>query len=363
MNSSLNRVIATILCVAAIAAGCSSTQSDIASTSSTPAPSATVEPPATTETTTVTPTTPTTDENSGGSTVPDSAFATNRLSTIDANLEGALFGISTGLTRVERAERFPQLEADAGRQFDIGHVFHAWDQPIPTEADLQHIADGRILMISWNGTDTIEIQDGIHDEWIAEQAGAVRDLGEPVMMRWLWEMDGNRRREWVHSPEDFVAAWLQVRSIFNEVGATNAQFVWCPNEFLFWEGGDPDPWYPGDEHVDWLCADGYNWAETVDSPEWISFDEIFEDFVSWAAPRNKPIVIGETGAGEAEPGAKAEWLASLPGILRTELPEIDAVVYFDKDFTDFGHRDWRVDTSPETYDAWIEVSRDPWLNP
>ena len=176
-------------------------------------------------------------------------------------------------------------------------------------------------------------------------------------------MDGRRRIEWVHSPEDFVAAWLHVRSIFDEVGATNAEFVWCPNEAIFWEGNNPDPWYPGDDHVDWLCADGYNWATTVTSPEWITFDAIFEDFVEWSEPRNKPIVIGEWGTNEGEPGAKGDWLDQVGPILQNELPEIDAVVYFDKDFTSFDQPDWRVDTTDDAYDAWIRFAQDPWLNP
>ena len=285
------------------------------------------------------------------------------LTTIDADYEGALLGVSTGLSRAERGPRFRQLEQDIGRQLDIGHVFHAWDAAIPTEDDLMHLEDGRILMISWNGTDTIEIANGDHDQWITTQATSVRDLGEPVLLRWLWEMDGNRRRDWVHSGADYVAAWMHIRSIFDEVGADNAEFVWCPNEFLFWDGGDPEPWYPGDDNVDWLCADGYNWPASTADPEWITVDEIFGDFVAWAAPKNLPIMIGETGSNEAEPGAKADWLRDLPRLLETELPEIDAVVYFDKDFREFGHNDWRVDTSEETYDAWIEMSNDPWFAP
>lgn len=295
-------------------------------------------------------------------TADEPAASVNPLYTVDADLEGALLGISTGLSRAERAPRFRQLEADAGRQYDIGHVFHAWDKAIPTDDDLMHLDEDRLLMISWNGTDTREIAAGQHDDWIRQQAEAVRDLDDPLLLRWLWEMDGNRRRAWVHSGEDYVAAWKHIRAIFDEVGADNAQFVWCPNEFLFWDG-NPDEWYPGDDHVDWLCADGYNWAESVDAPEWVSLDEIFGDFVTWAAPRGKPIMIGETGAGEAEDGAKAAWLRELPRLLERELPEIDAVVYFDKDFTEFGHRDWRVDTSEQTYEAWIEISNDPWLNP
>ena len=287
------------------------------------------------------------------------------LDGITADLDGSLLGISTGLSRAERAPRFRSLEDEAGRQFDIGHVFHAWDRAIPTEDDLMHLEDGRILMISWNGTDTIEIQDGLHDDWIRTQASSVRDLEETVMLRWLWEMDGNRRRDWVHSGEDYVAAWNHVRSIFDEVGADNAEFVWCPNEFLFWDGGDPEPWYPGDDNVDWLCADGYNWETSVDAPEWISFDRIFEDFHEWAAPRGLPIVIGETGSNEAagNPQGKADWLRSLPGILENDLPEVDAVVYFDKDFTSFDQPNWLLDTTPESLEAWNDIANDPYFNP
>ena len=294
-----------------------------------------------------------------------SQYPPSPLSQVSADLDGALLGISTGLTRAERAPRFESLEQAAGRQFDIGHVFHAWDDAIPTEDDLMHLEDGRILMISWNGTDTIEIQNGVHDDWIRTQATSVAALEEPVMLRWLWEMDANRRREWVHSGEDFVGAWNHIRTIFTEVGADNAQFVWCPNEFLFWDGGDPTPWYPGDDNVDWLCADGYNWQDSVDHPEWIAFDDIFGDFIDWAEPRGLPIVIGETGSNEAldDPEGKADWLRSLPEILESELPAIDAVVYFDKDFTFQDHPDWRLDTTGASFAAWNDVANGPYFNP
>jgi hypothetical protein len=282
---------------------------------------------------------------------------------VDTDLEGALLGISTGLSKAERAPRFRAVENDADRRYDIGHVFHAWDKAIPTVDDLMHLDEDRILMISWNGTDTREIASGQHDEWIRSQAAAVRDLEEPLLLRWLWEMDGNRRRTWVHSGPDYVTAWLHVRNLFDEVGADNAQFVWCPNESLFADGGDPDAWYPGDDKVDWLCADGYNWGTSIDSLEWLAMDIIFADFIEWAAPHNLPIMIGETGAAEAELGAKAAWLREIPEILRSELSDVDAIVYFDKDFTGAGHQDWRVDTSDETYAAWLEISADPWLNP
>jgi hypothetical protein len=350
-------LLVAALCVGLAACGGSGPES-AATTTEAPATTTSAPAPAAVETTTSAAETP--DDAEPPPVNSDDPWATT---VPDADFEGALLGFSTGLSNAERAPRFRQIIEDAGRDYDIGHVFHRWDLPIPTADDLMHLEDGRLLMISWNGTDTRQIAAGDHDQWIRTQAEAVRDLDRRVLLRWLWEMDGNRRRDWVYSGPDYVAAWNHIRGIFDEVGATNAEFVWCPNEFLFWDGGDPEPWYPGDDNVDWLCADGYNWPNTTQSPEWVDFVDIFGDFYAWAAEKDLPIMIGETGVGEAEPGAKAEWIRSVPRLLESEMPEIDAVVWFDKDFTSFGHNDWRVDTSPDAYDAWIEISNDPYLNP
>ncbi|MEZ5281900.1 MAG: hypothetical protein R2770_15685 [Acidimicrobiales bacterium] len=341
-----------LLALAVLLAACSGSDDEALGDPTSTSETRSTLPESTSSTSSVAATTPSSDAGSAIATPP----IAERLRT------GALLGMSTGLTRAERQPRWAELEELAGRTYDIGHVFHSWDTPIPTEDDLMHLADGRVLMISWNGTDTREIAAGAHDDWIRSQAQAVRDLGEPVMLRWLWEMDGQRRRDWVHSGADYVAAWNHVRDLFATVGADNAEFVWCPNEALFWNGGDPMPWYPGDDQVDWLCADGYNWGTSSTAADWLSFDQIFGDFYRWAAPRGLPIIIGETGVGEAEPEAKAQWLRALPDMLRTQFPEIDAVVYFDKDFTFQGHRDWRVDTSASSLEAWLAISADPWFN-
>ena len=76
-------------------------------------------------------------------------------------------------------------------------------------------------------------------------------------------------------------------------------------------------------------------------------------------------MIGETGSNEAlnDPAAKADWLRSLPSILEQDLPAVDAVVYFDKDFRFQSHPNWMLDTSEESFAAWNEIANDPYLNP
>ena len=275
---------------------------------------------------------------------------------------GALLGLSTGLSRSERAPRFRSIEEASGRTYDIGHVFHAWDMAIPTSDDLMHISDNRLLMISWNGTDTIEIAAGDHDDWIRTQARATRDLGVRVLFRWLWEMDGRRRTEVVHSGPDYVAAWNHVRTSSPKRERRTPSSSGARTSSSSGTTATPSPGIRATRTSTGSVPTATTGGPHEDGDNWTDLVDIFGDFYAWAEPKGKPIVIGETGSGEAEPGAKAAWFRQIPETLRTELPEIDAVVYFDKDFRDFGFIDWRVDTSEDAYAAWLEISGDPWLN-
>lgn len=49
---------------------------------------------------------------------------------------------------------------------------------------------------------------------------------------------------------------------------------------------------PGDDYVDWVCVDGYNWGNT-DGGSWQSFADVFKDIYPKVASKNKPILIGE----------------------------------------------------------------------
>ena len=59
------------------------------------------------------------------------------------------------------------------------------------------------------------------------------------------------------SGRDFVAAWDHIRAIFAAVGVKNAAWVWCPTANGFNPDGRAAAFYPGDNKVDWICADAY----------------------------------------------------------------------------------------------------------
>ena len=66
--------------------------------------------------------------------------------------------------------------------------------------------------------------------------------------------------------EDFKAAFRKFVEVFRAEGATNVSFAWTMTHWAF-EVGDSRPsdrrraaiWYPGDDVVDFIAGDPYNW--------------------------------------------------------------------------------------------------------
>jgi beta-mannanase len=155
-----------------------------------------------------------------------------------------------------------------------------------------------------------------------------------------------------------VAAWRRVRERFDEVGAHNAIWVWCP--YVHERGSERfEPYYPGHDVVDVVGLDGYNWGRRRWWHRWRSFDAVFAD--SYAALRqlapDTPIVLPEIGCAEVG-GDKAAWMRdAMLHAIPERYPGIEAVIWFDH------HRpenpDWRIESSPAALAAWREIVADP----
>jgi hypothetical protein len=275
---------------------------------------------------------------------------------------GALFGAHlqapSGDMDAEKQD-VAGLEAALGRGLDIDHNFYPWEDEFPTWREAWDLENGRIPMISWNGSLTLGIAAGLQDNLIAERADAVRALGKTVLIRWMWEMDGNRKQGDSVVPQSYVLAWRHIHDMFRSRGATNVEWVWCPNASAFEPGADGPKYYPGDGYVDWICADGYNWSPGQPNAKWRGFSEIYSDFYAWGAPHGKPMMVGEFGVQERGPGEKAAWLADARQTVKTQFPSIGAVVYFDAN----REYDWRVDSSDSALAAFRDWARDPYFNP
>jgi endoglucanase len=151
--------------------------------------------------------------------------------------------------------------------------------------------------------------------------------------------------------------WKHIHDIFVNEGATNVRWLWCPNE-------DDDPpsvpyesYYPGDEYVDYLCYDSYNWGTTQSYTTWKTPTETFgPTYNALTKVFNKPIIIGETGCAE-QGGDKAVWIrdAFLTDIPQ-KFPRIIGVLVFSNNQDG---SNWSVNTSEASLNVFKEVMKSP----
>jgi len=261
-------------------------------------------------------------------------------------------GIETDDTRVAAVTSF---ERQVGRELDIVHTYHTWTDEFPSDSDIYFARRGSVLLLSWAGADTRMITSGSHDSLIRERARAIKALGVPVFLQWRWEMDRPNLQASVWSPADFIAAWKHMRGIFAEAGADNVAWVWCPTAFGF-SKDRAQPFYPGDAHVEWLCANaavgsGHRPLKKVLSP-----------FLKWARGHPKPIMIGEFSAPEGAPGERAAWLHEA-GVMAKEKAQVKALVYFDSD-SEQDEPDWSFSLrgSPSSLTAFGRLLKDPFFD-
>jgi Glycosyl hydrolase family 26 len=281
---------------------------------------------------------------------------------VPAPEHGAYFGSysppESDWSKRGQKNEYSTLEAAIGRTLNMANAYYQWDDIFPSWREPWHLREGRIPMISWAGFDTEIINTGSQDAIIRGRANGVEALGEPVFLRWLWEMNGAWTQPSTRDPSAFQDAWRRIHGIFRATGATNAAFVWCPTAWG-WRDGTAVQYYPGDAYVDWICADGYNFAPGKPGSVWRSFSWIFGPFYDWAAPKGKPIIIGEYGAQERNPGEKESWIAATRNTLKNEFPAIKGVMYYDRNKL----YDWRVDTSPQAFRAFRRMALDPYFLP
>jgi hypothetical protein len=102
-------------------------------------------------------------------------------------------------------------------------------------------------------------------------------------------------------------------------------------------------YYPGDEYVDIVGINGFNFGKP-----WRSFDDLFGDALVRLKQYNKPIYILSTATAEGE--QKADWIYDFGEKLVLH-PEVVGWVWFNI----YKERDWRVNSDPASLEAFKEI--------
>jgi beta-mannanase len=261
------------------------------------------------------------------------------------------------------------LEQKIGRRFQILHFYTGFNQEFEQferETLRQVTETEQELLISWapgvkSGQLYQEIAGGSLDPYLHRWARSLKKTGRPVFLRFSYEMNMTNMAWFAGgkngSAADFISAWRHLHDIFKQEGVKNVQWVWCPHA----DTQSPNytnamAYYPGDAYVDWIGLDGYYWGGPV-GHEKEAFDRIFRTLYDQARNHQKPMMIAEIG-GSGEPLTALNWHKATLDKLTEEYPDIQALVYFNADFSAKGERDWRLTRHEET----LERLR-PYLNP
>lgn len=217
----------------------------------------------------------------------------------------------------------------------------------------------------WGEENKIKLDNIINGEWdtyIEKWAKSAKLYGKPVLVRWGHEFNiekypwgvGNNGRD----PIKYITAYKHVHDIFNKVGAANVKWIWCFNNYP-----NPDEeWnnyelaYPGENYVDWIGIDGYNWGTTQTWSGWQSFKDLFRDQIRETSKKHptKPVMIAEFGCAE-EGGDKAAWVKEIPAALKVSMKQVKSIVLFDIK----KECDWRSTSCKKTEDAYKAILKDP----
>lgn len=249
-----------------------------------------------------------------------------------------------------------------GKRLDVLTFYDAfaWAKPLPTALLDAAAAAGCTPQLTWEPWDpgagmhqsaytAAEIAGGRYDGYVSSWAEQAAAYDRPFLLRFAHEMNG----DWYPwsvgapggAPQDYVAAFRRVRRIFNDAGARQVEWVWCPNAVIGAHTEAISQSYPGDEFVDIVGVDGYNFGD-LPGHQWTEPAELFGDtlaLVAQLAP-GKPVWINEVGCGD-QGGDKVRWISDFVGWLVTT--DVRGLVWFEVDGRP-DKPDWRLTSSAAT---------------
>jgi len=241
-----------------------------------------------------------------------------------------------------------QFEETVGRKMDIISWFADWSS-VPGADEHRLAATGRPLLVAWEPSEISgdSVLRGAHDDYLIEYARAARSLPTKLYLRMWPEMNASwsewqptdRRPTLMDSEQQFIGSWRHVVDVFRSEGAENVKFVFNPDASDGAANSNVPGIWPGEDFVDVLGIDGYNWG----GDEWRDFSTIFEHMYSQLASLHStaPVWICEMGCSEG--AAESDKVAWLEDMLTTRsFGRLDSIVFFNTK----KERDWRLESSP-----------------
>ncbi len=219
-------------------------------------------------------------------------------------------------------------EAELGTRFGLVRMYQQWQ--VPSQRVTGMVADGRLVLVSHKppAGGWAAVASGAEDPMIERLADSYRALGREVLFTFHHEPHDDAsdvKGGTAGTAAEYLAAWRRIRTIFDQRGAShtvggNVFFAYAPVGWWALKaapGGAPgsgDVLYPGDDLIDVLAPDAYNWG-SCRNDAWEEFSTEWAPLVALAAAHHKPLIAAEFGSA---PGNRDEWFRRAATWMRTD---------------------------------------------
>lgn len=256
------------------------------------------------------------------------------------------------------------LEKELGSKIQTVSIFKQFGLSYNNHINLDDLSyiksSGKKLLLAWEPWNPQEgmgqsndylkqINDGAQDGYIRSFAQNVKSYQGKVILRFGHEANGDWY-PWGGRPEEYKAAFRKVVAIFREEGVSNVSFMWSVNAYN--QPSSPistlSAYYPGNDVVDLIGIDGFNFGTSRDFGGWKSFYTLFAPPYKYLSTNyKKPIYISETSSSESG-GNKSEWINQMFLSLYSDFPKVEEVVWFNL----IKEADWRVNSSKSSLETF-----------
>ena len=164
---------------------------------------------------------------------------------------------------------------------------------------------------------------------IVRWADTIKARGTQTFFGFSHEPESSDSAKFGTAPQ-YIAAYQHVVDIMRAENATNISYVWQMTAYGFVRkgAGNAINYYPGDNYVDYVAADAYNWGGCVAHSSWRDLSVIANPVLAFAQAHNKLAMLAEFGSQTGP--QRAAWLASAQQYFIANQSELVAAFYFDR---------------------------------
>lgn len=251
-----------------------------------------------------------------------------------------ILGVAGGQLPTKTTTRIDTFQSKAGRTMGAVRMYGLWDSTFPDVLSSYAKTNGQAVLLSvkaktgkgaiipWAtianakpaGPNVPKAQSDAYAN-LLRWSTQIKNYGVPIFFTFNHEPE-EATNDRMGSAADFIAAWRRIVTVFQQQNVRNVEYAFISTAYGYKRGDRraAKNYYPGDDYVDDIAADGYNWytCRATVKNAWASPAQIFGAFTAFGAQHpDKGMVIAEFGSVEdpAVPGRKAQWFTDMRNLL------------------------------------------------